>query len=201
MRPPWLTNVFSTDLSLDGLSLYTRPTFLQWSAAIVQQTFGKAIAKTFRDMATGVSLTWVGVVARPLYVCTARKPDGQGQCCMRLASMSPLLQFPEEHREWLCTKCRRFASASGSAPTPRRLLKLYPLVEVQDGHSTPLKSGHIAALVHPPPASFSWPEDKSETAPSVDEPTPSKSMHERKITFGYEQAASDVIWCSAMFFA
>ncbi len=136
-----------------------------------------------------------------LYACTAPRSDNPNECCMRLASLSPLLQFPEEHREWLCAQCRAWRPASDSSRAPRRLLKLYPPVQVMSGHSTPMKSGHIAALVHPPPASFCWPQDNTETVPSVHEKTPSRYGREsRSITFVYDQGASDFIWRSAASF-
>jgi hypothetical protein len=221
MRPPWMTcHMGEGHLHADALSLYTRPTFLMWNARLLLHTFGPDILRKFSALATSVSLKFVGVVARPLYVCTAQKeatlgsapprkkrrqtlpatPGSASGFCMNLASMSPLLQFPEEHAEWLCTACRKQRPGSASGSVPRRVLRLYPLVSTERMHSTPMRSGHVVALLYPPPVAFCWPTCATTNATPVDSPQPKYYKLGEKQVYEYEQDASDFIWQTASAF-
>ena len=130
LRPPWLTDAFTQALPGDStLSRYSRPCFLEWPADVSKVDFGVDVAAELADKTSRVSKTFAGIVARPLYACTAFKLRARSEVhtklCGKVASMSPLLEFPAEREHWLCADClRRGAPVSDSAP--RRMLRLYP---------------------------------------------------------------------------
>ena len=200
MRPPWLALDFGQG-RFAGLSYYTRPTFLEWPAESVPNVFGTEVAQVFRQLASSVGLAWAGIVARPLYMCTAQIPGATGktELCMCLASMSPLIRTPNEHSAWLCKSCSQHRP--DCPPEPRRILAMYSLVQVGDRDSTPLRSGKVTGLVYPPPAAFCWPNktrapDQPETGPT---PLRAKSP-KAGLSFQYCSEASDAIWLSAKAF-
>jgi len=191
LRPPWMTDDFPQALpGCSTLSRYSRPCFLQWDAAVASMAFGPDVMAVFEKKAEVVNLKLYGVVARPLYACTA-KPDGTP--CLQVASMSPLLEFPEERKEWRCASCRRnIAPVTDSVP--ERFLRLYPLVVTSKNRATPMRCPPMNALVFVPPLEFSW------SGSSVDvgyQAMPVKMKKGNRVTFQYSESESRAIWLSA----
>jgi hypothetical protein len=139
-----------------------------------------------------------------LYVCTAptgdTTPGSASGWCMEVASMSPLIEYPRDREEWHCARCRAQRPASGSRSVPRRVLRLYPLVSTGRIPWTPLRSGHIVAVVYPPPPAFCWPGGKPRTAVPQAPPEPRSSKSGGKLVYEYELEASNLIWQSASSF-
>ena len=80
---------------------------------------------------------------------------------MKVASMSPFLQFSAGRRAYKCTDCMAKAQgaevAPGSASAAARCFYAYPTVQGVDGKPTPLRVGAAARLlVHAPPDSWGW---------------------------------------------
>ena len=153
MRPPWVQDNFPQGLRGDAtLSRYSRPCFVQWDTETASLVFGDNVVAAVAEHTNRVGLKLSGMVARPLYACTAVR---DGKVCGAMASMSPLLEFSVERKEWLCGACRR-SKKPVSDSVPRRILRLYPLVCTLKGHVTPMRFRPLIALVGVPPAEFSW---------------------------------------------
>ena len=205
MSPPWLSTFFGSGIS--GLGVYTRPAFLQWSAEAAPHIFGPETATVFRRLCSRAGLAWAGIVARPLYVCTAAvSSDGASSSnstniCMNCAAMSPLLETPSAcaHKAWLCKSCREVKREH--PVIPQRCLRMYALVQVGDGDSTPLRSRKLTALVSPPPRAFAWPRKPVAFDPPDEEVSPVITNNAKSgLTFAYSSGASEGIWLSARAF-
>ena len=74
LRPPWLSQNFPQALPGDGiLSLFTRPSFLQWDVSKMKVLFGAHLMAILLEVAAAVSVEVAGALARPLYVCMDRR--------------------------------------------------------------------------------------------------------------------------------
>ena len=91
----------------DGmLSRYTRPCFLSWDVEKASILFGDKVMSKLCKVAVDTSLEILGVLARPLYVCTARPyEDAPERFCMSTTSMSPHMQLSAARKHDLCAKC------------------------------------------------------------------------------------------------
>ena len=67
-------------------------------------------------------------------------------------------------------------------------------------HSTPMRSGHVVALLYPPPVAFCWPTCATTNATPVDSAQPKYYKLGQKQVYEYEQDASDFIWQTASAF-
>ena len=107
LRPPWCDFNFPLAVPGEGtLARYTRPCFLLWDAKVADIAFGKEVMSKLRQVAANVSLEIVGVLGRPLYVCTARLLGKSSQrLCMSTASMSKHIELQEARKHYLCRKC------------------------------------------------------------------------------------------------
>ena len=182
----------------DTVSRYTRPTFLYWDHDIACLAFGESIMLDLQENAEAVGLVLAGIVGRPLYACTALKRQGTAKAetpCRAIASMSPLLEFPEERKEWRCADClRRHAPVSDSVP--RRLLRVYPLVWITGTSMTPMRSPPVSLYVFVPPESFSWGHI---AAPDPETPAVPRKLpdNDRGMLFEFSRPESDFIWLAA----
>ena len=145
--------------------------------------------------------TVAGLLAKPLYACTCTRADGN--ICMALAAMSPLLEQKVPHKHFVCGKCRNNATslpAFGSAP--RRVLRLYLLVHKPAGRSTVLRSGSMDALVEPPQADFQWGVQPANRVPSLRKamPTCTSGAESRNIVYKFDDKESRAIWAEAQTF-
>ena len=202
LRPPWLTHAFPQALPGNGLlSRYTRPCVLQWIAVEGAECFGESVAKKITQHVRAVALELRGVLARPLYVCTASS-GSNGEMCMSVASMSKLVMHTEGRQHYRCRKCAEDVSerepASGSLPL--RVLYLYALVGTNGPAPTPLHMRPVRLVVTAPPADWAWGQGpvpdvlgggRSAASPvqGVD------SVWERY--WRYNHAESTAIWCRA----
>ena len=158
LRPPRAEDRFPQALPGDAtLSRYTRPCFLLWEAVQAFTLFGDEVMSKLANAAAEVSLEAVGVLGRPLYVCTARPhEDAPEHLCMSTAAMSPLMQLPAARKHFLCAKCKNKLRAPVSDSAPLRVLHLYITVAATDGLPTPLRMKPLPAVVEAPPDSFAW---------------------------------------------
>ncbi len=84
---------------------------------------------------------------------------------------------------------------------PQRCLRMYALVQVGDGDSTPLRSRKLIALVSPPPPSFAWPREPAALNPPNEEVIPAIADYAKSgLTFTCSSEASEGIWFSARSF-
>ena len=79
---------------------------------------------------------------------------------------------------------------------PQRCLRMYALVQVGDGDSTPLRSRKLTALVSPPPRAFAWHRKPVAFDPPDEEVSPVITGY----TFACSSGASEGIWLSARAF-
>ena len=167
ISPPFLTEAFGAQTS-DSLSAYTRATFLFWNVVKITQVFGKKIASDFQERVGAHDLELAGILGRPLYQCGAVKThSGSGVnptssdreakledfYCINVASMSHLLQFRDEQKQWQCTSC---AERNNGASSSRRVLHLYPLVFTDGKKMTPMRSPAFFVALHAPSRKFDW---------------------------------------------
>ena len=200
MRPPWLASIMATQaVQGSSLSMYTRPSFLEWTADVAAKVFGSELLQKFDQLAKSCSLHLAGLVARPLYCCTAQVA-GSLSVCMQVASMSPLVEVPGERSHWRCAGCSvrtSPSSASDMSDTPRRILRLYPLVLTAARRSTPMRSGHMLAVVFPPPSSFAWSSTEQATTSKASTAEPRYDFNQNTHWFHYNAADSDDIWLAS----
>ena len=96
LRPPWVDHHFPQAVPGEyTLSVFTRPSFLQWGAADAEVLFGARLFGKIKWAADRVDLDFAGVIARPLYKCTEILDDRTGAVCGNVASMSRFLQNTE----------------------------------------------------------------------------------------------------------
>ena len=105
MRPPWLLHSFPQSLAGGTvLNCWTHPTFIHWDMAHAWRLFNKGVEETLTRMAKRVLTLVARVVARPFYVCTQTKTDGN--VCMSKAALSPLVEERVARRSFLCHQCK-----------------------------------------------------------------------------------------------
>ena len=126
---------------------------MQWKTETARMVFGGDVVAAVERRAKRLGLGLFGIVARPLYACTTVR---DGEVCGALASMSPLLEFPEERKVWRCAACGQSRGPPVSDSVPRRILQLYPLVYTCKGTVTPMRSRPMKAVVDVPPTEFAW---------------------------------------------
>ena len=138
-----------------------------------------------RNAARDVSLSVAGVLGRPLYVCTQLKPNGD--MCMNVAAMSPLLERAGGHRTFRCKKCPR-----QNDDEALRMIRLYILVPSRNSSSdhTPLRTKSLHIVVHAPPVGLRWGDAKRPANIIADEAYPIRGCKE----FLYSQEGSLAIW-------
>ena len=149
IRPPWLMQDFPQALPGGGvLSKCTRPSFLQWGAKETATLFGEQVHGRLTWRSESVSLTFAGIITRPLYACTEVVDTATHELCMNVASMSRFLQQPAGRPIYKCAKCSQREPAQraegakqepGSASSSLRILWAYPLVEGMDGKPMALR--------------------------------------------------------------
>ena len=206
LRPPWAENRFPQALPGNAtLTRYTRPCFLQWEAVQASTLFGEEVMSKLVTTAAEVSLEAVGVLGRPLYVCTARPHENAPeQLCMSRAAMSPLMQLSAGRKHFLCAKCEKKLRVPVSDKTPLRVLHLFITVEATDGQPTPLRMKPLSVVVEAPPDSFAWGSMNTNTfdseSVSMAVPTPfniARSRGRNVVAYSFNSEASKAIWCSA----
>ena len=167
IRPPWLLQDFPQALPRGGvLSKCTRPSFLQWGAKETATLFGEQVHGRLTWRSESVSLTFAGIITRPLYACTEVVDTATHELCMNVASMSRFLQQPAGRPIYKCAKCSQREPAQraegakqepGSASSSLRILWAYPLVEGMDGKPMALRvSSPVRLVVHAPPSTWGW---------------------------------------------
>ena len=115
LTPPWVTQQFPQALPGDGLlSKFTRPSFLCWPEADADVLFGTTVSGVLRRRAGMVQKEFAGVIARPLYQCTALV---DGHMCSKVASMSRFMQNPEGRPPYRCNDCAARVQGADDAPT------------------------------------------------------------------------------------
>ena len=195
MRPPWLEHSFPQALPGDGvLSRYTRPCFLAWSysSCYLLRVFGERVMDFLARVVEVVGLRIVGVVARPVYVCTGKVPGG---ICMAMASMSRIFEEGTHRGAFLCKECARQRGATPVCESePLRALLLYALVKVAGGAGTVLRMKPVRAVVSAPPARWRW------GGAITNEPWPTPAQPNRKLLkkgshWRYNKSESEQIWC------
>ena len=190
----------------DGtLSRFTRPCFLQWMVDVAETLFGKNVLEELKDAVTSLSLEVVGVLARPLYVCTstphAIKPE---MLCMSTAAMSPLVQLAQARQHYRCAKCAKCEQTttpvSDSGP-PLRVLDLYVTVAGPNGAPTPVRMKPTRVVVEAPPDSFAW--GKTPPAMEGEMQVGVPEMFEIgpcRTAYRFNAEESKAIWCTAKAF-
>ena len=206
LRPPWADYNFPQALPGDGtLSRYTRPCFLQWEEADAAILFGDEVMSKLCKVAADVSHTVVGVLGRPLYVCTARPHEKTPErLCMATASMSPLMQLSQARKHYLCAKCKNEQKAPVSDSAPLRVLHLYVTVAATDGLPTPVRMKPLPVVLEAPPDTFAWHSSKMHTfdqPASMAVPTRLDIALDRHgarvVAYAFNPEESKEIWCSA----
>ncbi len=208
MTPPWVAHQFPRALPGDGLlSKFTRPSFLCWPEAGAGALFGAAVSNVLRGRADRVQKEFAGVIARPLYQCTATVG---GRMCTNVASMSRFMRDPEGRPPYRCNDCADREQGVGIAPGPAsaslRALWAYPMVRDPDGQPTPVRvSAPVRLLVHAPPAAWGWRAAQAEPPPRTgDLPVPTigevkeNSRYER--LYIYSEPDSAAIWFGSQSF-
>ena len=178
------------------LSKLTRLSFLQWDAEKTRTLLG--------EMADSVSLTYAGVIGRPLFVCMEVVDTATHQLCMNVASMSHYLQQPACRPIYKCSKCvqasTRWRATGGSASPSLRVLWLYPLVEGKDGKPLPLRmSSPVRIVVHAPPVSWGW-EARSDRLCIGNKSVIPEVRGQAPIHYIYDAKHSAAIWRCSMAF-
>ena len=168
--------------------------------------FGDEVMSKLANAAAEVSLEAVGVLGRPLYVCTARPHENAPEhLCMSTAAMSPLMQLSAGRKHFLCAKCENKLRVPVSDRTPLRVLQLYITVEATDGQPTPLRMKPLSVVVEAPPDSFTWGSMNTNTfdSESVSMAVPTQfniardSRGRNVVAYSFNSEASKAIWCSA----
>jgi hypothetical protein len=205
MRPPWADWKFPQALPGDGtLARYTRPQFLQWLEPDARIVFGDAVMSALQRVAALASFEAVGVLARPMYVCTKRREKKAAQknpqlLCMATAAMSPLTKLTGERKEYRCAKCRDAGEAPVSGSVPLRVLRLYVMVRAADGLPTPMRMKPLSVILEMPPPEFAWGREHTvvETA-SLTTARPIQTKAElNQVAYQYNRDDSAAIWLSA----
>ena len=201
MRPPWCDYSFSQALPGEStLSRYTRPCFLSWGAVDAAIVFGNEVMSELHKVVADMSLEVVGVLGRPLYVCTARKRGRSSErLCMSIASMSPLMQLSAARKHYLCAKCKDEQNAAVSVNAPLRVLHLYVTVAAADGLPTPVRMKPLPVVLEAPPDSFAWGRLKPTVHWGEPDavPTHLSIAQNEKIAYLFNSEASERIWCFA----
>ena len=206
LRPPWMTEPVSKLLPAETtLARYALPCFLHWPAEVTVACFGEATVRLLQQQTEEVTLTFTGVVGRPLYTCTAFNKDEKDSeaLCGAPASMSPLLTFPEERKAWRCSAClERGAPVSDSVP--RRTIRLYPLVKAIQTQEAPMRAKPLLVHLFVPPATFGWghssPPLSSASSAAGPIAVPGGTLvqdAQSRTVIVYTQAESDDIWLTA----
>ena len=143
------------------LSKWTRPSFLQWGSEETATLFGEEVHRRLIRITESVSLTFAGIIGRPLYACMEVVDTATHKLCMNVASMSRFLQQPAGRPIYKCAKCVQAAEGvkqePGSASPSLRVLWVYPLVEGKDKKPTPLRvSSPVRIVLHAPAPSWGW---------------------------------------------
>ena len=208
VTPPWITQQFPQALPGDGLlSKFTRPSFLCWPEADTDVLFGTAVSGVLRGRADMVQKEFAGVVARPLYQCTALV---DGHMCSNVASMSRFMQNPEGRPPYRCHDCagrlQGAGDAPGSASAALRALWAYPMVKDPEGQPTPVRVwAPLRLLVRAPPVGWGWRATPTEPPPRAGVvPVPTvgevKESGRSKRLYIYNEADSAAIWFGSQSF-
>ena len=195
MRPPWLEHCFPQALSGNGvLSKYTRPCFLTWGADLATTVFGQPVVAELARITGSFDLVFSGVVARPLYACTA---DVQGSMCMAMASMSRIFQGGTRRGEYLCHECaERSGGTPGSDSLPLRILLLYSLIAGGGGQDFLVRTRPLRVVVRAPPDTWGWGAPEGDQ-PEHREASPEWSPEWEASHWRYNKVDSDQIWWHA----
>ena len=171
LTPPWMCQHFPQALPGDSLlSKFTKPSFLCWTPmaphfADTDKIFGSTVSGLLRESAERVQKEFAGVIARPLYKCTATV---DGHVCSNVASMSRFMESPKGRPPYRCQECAKKKSRDDDAPGPAseslRVLWAYPMVKDPAGAPAPLRvAGPVQLLVHAPPATRGWSKERLPT--------------------------------------
>ena len=155
LSPPWIGSEFSQALPGNGvLCRYLKPTFLRWEASQVHTLFGEQVKSHWDHVLRAVSADMAAVVARPLYVCTALKPDGRH--CMAVASMSPLMKHKSPHQHFRCKSCKTNAAGATPDEPPLRVLRMYVQVLTESGRRVTMRTAPMHVLLQAPRVNTQW---------------------------------------------
>ena len=154
-----------------------------------------------------VQKEFAGVIARPLYQCTALV---DGHMCSKVASMSRFMQNPEGRPPYRCHDCARGKQGAGDAPgsasAALRALWAYPMVMDPEGQPTPVRvSAPLRLLVHAPPVGWGWRATPTEPPPRagvLPDPTVGevKESGRSERLYIYNGADSAAIWFGSQSF-
>jgi hypothetical protein len=205
LRPPWLLHSFPQALPGDSmLSNLTRPTLMYWDETCAWKVFGKEVENILTHMAQVVSTVVAGVLARPLYVCTQKKQDGN--VCLQKAAMSPLVKERFPRRNFMCTGCKASALPVSDS-IALRFLQLYIVVKAGEPQpDTCLRTDAFRVLVTAPPDSWlplsereigGMDNEEVEAAPSR---MPCTVSGKKINILQFTQQESDRIWLAARSF-
>ena len=159
--------------------------------------FGELVKAKWDRVLHTVAADMAGIVARPLYVCTALQADGQP--CMAMASMSPLMQHKQDHEHFRCKRCKTNSAAPASDEAPLRVLRLYVQVLSDTGRTVTMRTAPMHVMLQAPRANTDWaigqdaPDDIS-ILPLAD-PVTLKTRY--KTMYKYDAFESHFIWACA----
>ena len=144
-----------------------------------------------------VSADMAAVVARPLYVCTALKPDGRH--CMAVASMSPLMKHKSPHQHFRCKSCKRNAAEATSDEAPLRVLRMYVQVLTESGRRVTMRTAPMHVLLQAPRVNTQWGIGQNVPHHLADIPiaTPWRVETRYKTMYKYTAWESYFIWACA----
>ena len=210
MRPPWADYKYPQALPGGGtLAELMSPCFLHWSRSDAEVLLGHEVWRRLHKRAQNVSLEAVGILARPLYVCTSKPYEKTPmRFCMNTAGMSPLMELTGERKAYQCARCAaKEANAQAllnfsPSIVPLRVLQLYVTVAAADNAPTPLRMKPQTVVLTAPTPSFAWGQNREviDTAsmqpaePCIRQITPDIKA------FSYNATDSKALWCSAAAF-
>ena len=214
LRPPWADYYFHKPLPGSGiLSSHISPAYLYWTGLDAHSVFGTAVMDELARVASRFSLEVMGVLGRPLYVCTAPKCQPQapvsdsapGWFCLSTAAMSPLLQLSSERKHYMCAKCTRDRKEPHYESAPLRVVHLYVTVLAEDRNPTTMRMKAVPVVLDAPPMTFGWnlePGTASvEKRVAYAEAVPIQfEIRDKLGSYKYDVEASEAIWSSAQSF-
>ena len=195
LRPPWADQAFPHPLPGDGLlSRYTRPGFLTWRGdSECLETFGNEVMEVFLKALARVDLPLAGYVARPLYACTQKSGQGDGgaELCMKVASMSRLVDAAGARAQYRCAACAK-TGPPVSDSEPLRVLHVYALVDV-GRVAMPVRTDPVRVVLRALPSRWTWGKEAGRP-PKAETALPAWMWDRRGPYFKYAPEESEVIW-------
>ena len=161
---------------------------------------GQEVLEVWAEKCRCVDLELGAVLARSIYVCTCRLPNGK--VCGAMAAMSPLMEQREKHKAFVCKECAaRCDPGENQALPTRRLVRLYAQVWV-DKRCLAMRSAPMHILIHAPKDDTRW--GLGHSAPvQVDAMTPARPNQMPMLYrdgFCYNDPEGHSIWLYASHF-